>query len=68
MKLETIINQPVLETERALKELTSREVVRIQCTDPASTVDIAALCARSGDELLRTATAPGVWIFWIQKQ
>jgi len=59
---------PVQETQRALERLDSGQVVRVRCTDPASTVDLAALCARSGDALLRTETSNSERRFLIRKR
>ena len=59
---------PVQQTERALASLQAGDVVHVRCTDPASRVDLAALCARSGDALLRTETTDGELRFWIGKR
>ena len=58
---------PVLETEKALAPLAGGAVVRVVCTDPASVIDIEALCVRSGYELVKTERDGAVLRFWIRK-
>ena len=59
---------PARQTEKALDTLQSGEVACVRCTDPAARIDLAALCARSGDRLLRTAVNEDELRFWIRRR
>jgi tRNA 2-thiouridine synthesizing protein A len=45
---------PVARTRLALRRSAEGARLRVWCTDPMATLDIAALCAREGHQLLLT--------------
>lgn len=59
--------EPVLKTKMAMNELQSGQVLEMLSTDPGSANDIAAWAKRTGNEILETAEADGVWTFFIKK-
>ena len=58
---------PVLRARRAMKPLAAGEVLEIQATDPSSVQDFKAFCETTGDELLESREADGVYFFKIRK-
>jgi len=58
---------PVLRARRAMKPLAAGEVLEIQATDPSSVQDFKAFCETTGDELLESREADGVYFFRIKK-
>ena len=58
---------PVLRARRAMKPLAAGEVLEIQATDPSSVQDFKAFCETTGDELLESREADGVYFFRIRK-
>lgn len=56
---------PALETRRALGGRQPGEVLEVVCTDPASEIDLRALCDETGDQLVHTDISAGLYRFWI---
>lgn len=58
---------PALETRRALGSLEAGDLLEVLCTDPASEIDLRALCDETGDELVEAWTLSAVYHFRIRK-
>jgi tRNA 2-thiouridine synthesizing protein A len=59
---------PILRTKKALAALKTGDVVELICTDPATPVDFADFCERTGNTLLRHWQDEGKFLFLIQKR
>jgi tRNA 2-thiouridine synthesizing protein A len=57
---------PVLKTKLALNRMHPEQVLRVETTDPHSTIDFKAYCARSGHEIIRLDESDNVIIFYIK--
>jgi tRNA 2-thiouridine synthesizing protein A len=58
---------PVLRARRAMKELAPGDILDVTATDPASVPDFRAFCDTTGNELLSSGEADGVYSFAIRK-
>jgi tRNA 2-thiouridine synthesizing protein A len=58
---------PALHTRKALKGMTSGEVIVVECTDPLATIDIPNLINQTGDILEATERSEDVLTFRIRK-
>ena len=58
---------PVLRARKAMKPLDAGAVIEIHATDPSSVQDFQSFCQTTGDELLESAEADGVFVFRIRK-
>ena len=58
---------PVLKTKRALKTVPLGETLTVTATDPASTIDFKHFCMTSGQELVETSEADGVFTYVIRR-
>lgn len=58
---------PVLRARKAMKPMTAGEVLEVESTDPSSVQDFKAFCETTGDELLESNEADGVYSFRIRK-
>lgn len=63
---------PVLKSARALRALSSGEVLKVACLDPVSVKDLAAFCEQTGNRLLAQETgekdgAP-LYLHWIARR
>jgi tRNA 2-thiouridine synthesizing protein A len=59
---------PVLRAKRALRELAAGEILQVRATDPGAARDFAAFCETTGDRLLESSEADGVYQFRIKKR
>ena len=59
---------PVIKTKKAMEEMASGEVVRIEATDKGSVVDMSAFAKRTGNELLESTEENGIYIFYMKKK
>ena len=59
--------EPVLRTERVMRELSVGETLTVLATDPAAVIDFTYYCHCAGLELLAVAKEPGLFIFEIRK-
>lgn len=60
--------EPILETKRAVNELSSGQILKVLATDPSSKSDISAWARRTGNELLEITEEEGVFIYYIRKR
>ena len=59
---------PIVKTTKAVKELESGQVLKMIATDPGSPPDIEAWSRQTGNELLRSLTEEGKFIFFLRKK
>lgn len=58
---------PVLRARKAMKPMSAGDVLEIEATDPSSVQDFKAFCETTGDELLESSEADGIYSFRIRK-
>ena len=58
---------PVLKTKVLLTRMRPGELLYVEATDPHSSVDFQAYCARTGHELLENRETGGVFSFLIRR-
>lgn len=59
---------PILKTKKALAEMTSGEVLRVQATDPGSVRDFQAFAKQTGNELVQQDKEGDVFIFFMKRK
>ena len=59
---------PILRCKKSLAELTTGQVLKIIATDPGAVKDFQAFAKQTGNELLSSAEAGGVFTFFMQKK
>ena len=58
---------PILEAKKAIKNLAAGETLQVLSTDPGSVKDFEAFCRSTGNELIDTSEADGVFTYMIKK-
>lgn len=58
---------PVLKARKAMKQVDSGGLLRVEATDPGAVEDFRAFCETTGHELLDSAEADGVYTFTLRK-
>lgn len=58
---------PILQTKKALNEMSSGETLRVLSTDPGSLIDFQVFAMRSGHELLELKQGGGEFSFLLKK-
>ena len=58
---------PVLRTNKLVKEMIAGDVIQVMVTDPAAPSDFAAYCETTGNELIDSVEADGVFTITIRK-
>lgn len=58
---------PVLKAKLALNKMNPGEILQVEATDPHSTIDFEAYCARTGHEIIHSHTGAGVIVFYIRR-
>ena len=58
---------PILRASKALKQLTSGDVLEITATDPGSVKDMVSFCEQTGNRLISSNEADNDFIFLIEK-
>lgn len=59
---------PILKTKKALAEMTSGEVLRVQATDPGSVRDFQAFAKQTGNELVSQSQEDTVFTFFMKRK
>ncbi|MBF8179309.1 MAG: sulfurtransferase TusA family protein [Burkholderiaceae bacterium] len=59
---------PILKTKKALAEMVSGEVLRVQATDPGSVRDFQAFAKQTGNQLLEQSQQDEVFTFFMQRK
>ena len=57
---------PVLKTKKAIKGLSSGDVLKVVATDPGSVADMAAFSRRTGHEILDQSEGGGDYTFFFK--
>jgi tRNA 2-thiouridine synthesizing protein A len=58
---------PVLKARRAMKAMSTGDILEVEATDPGSMKDFAHFCATAGYRLMSSTQADGVYRFAIEK-
>ena len=58
---------PILKTKKAIKDLSAGDTIQVESTDPGSVKDFEAFCRSTGNELLESSEANGVYSYIIKK-
>lgn len=58
---------PIVETNVAMKKISSGEILQITATDPGTLTDIPSWCERSGHTLMNSMESDGVIQFYVKK-
>ena len=58
---------PIVKTTKAMKELTTGQILKMIATDAGSPPDIAAWSRQTGNELLLSTEDGGKFIFFLKK-
>jgi tRNA 2-thiouridine synthesizing protein A len=59
---------PILRTKKALAEMETGQVLRVQATDPGSVKDFAAFAKQTGNELLEQKEENRVFEFYLKRK
>lgn len=59
---------PILRTKKALSEMESGQVLRVQATDPGSVKDFASFSKQTANELVGQREANGVFEFYLKRK
>lgn len=59
---------PILKTKKALAEMGTGEVLRVQATDPGSVRDFQAFAKQTGNHLLAQSEENEVFTFFMQRK
>ncbi|RQO34092.1 response regulator SirA [Herminiimonas sp. KBW02] len=59
---------PILKTKKALAEMVSGDVLRVQATDPGSVRDFQAFAKQTGNQLLEQSQQDEVFTFFMQRK
>lgn len=59
---------PILRTKKAMKDIAVDAVLEVHATDPGSVKDMEAFCKQTGNELVSTGEAGGVYKFQIKRK
>lgn len=57
---------PILKTKKALAELSSGQILRVQATDPGSVRDFQAFAKQTGNELVRQDKEGEIFTFFMR--
>lgn len=58
---------PILKAKKAIKDLGAGETLQVLSTDPGSVKDFEAFCRSTGNELMESSEADGVFTYMIKK-
>ncbi|PCI39764.1 MAG: response regulator SirA [Rhodospirillaceae bacterium] len=58
---------PVLKTKKALKGLSAGDTLEVESTDPGSIKDLQSLCRSTGNEMIESSEADGIYKYLIKK-
>lgn len=58
--------QPVLKTKKAIKGMSSGQILKMTSTDPGTNKDMVTFCEKTGNELLQVEEGDGSADFYIK--
>ena len=58
--------QPILKTKKAIKGMSSGQILKMTSTDPGTNKDMLTFCEKTGHELLKVEDAGGASDFYIK--
>ena len=59
---------PIIRIKKALTEMQSGQILRMEATDKGSKSDVTAFASRTGNELLEVKEEGGTFIFFLKKK
>lgn len=59
---------PIVETNRAIKQMQSGQVLEVVCTDLGSRMDIPAWSKRTGNKLVASEERDGKFYFYVRRR
>ncbi len=59
---------PMVETNRAVKQMRPGEVLEVICTDIGSKTDIPAWCGRTGNKLVSSEEREGKFYYYVRRR
>lgn len=59
---------PILKTKKALAEMVSGQILRVQATDPGSVRDFQAFAKQTGNELVQQEKEGEVFTFFMKRK
>jgi tRNA 2-thiouridine synthesizing protein A len=59
---------PIVKVSKAIKELQSGQVLKMVATDPGAPPDMEAWSRQTGNELLRSTSENGKFVFFLKKK
>lgn len=59
---------PILRAKKSLSQMNSGQVLRVMATDRGAPNDFAEFCSKTGNELLSSTEAGGVFTFMIRRR
>lgn len=58
---------PVIKTKKAIEEMESGQILKMEATDKGALNDMPAFAKRTGNEIVESSEENGVFIFYIKK-
>jgi len=58
---------PILRSKKAIGEIESGQVLKVLATDPGSVKDMQAFANQTGNELLNSTEASGIYTYFLKK-
>lgn len=58
--------QPILKTKKAIKGMSSGQILKMTSTDPGTNKDMVTFCKKTGNELLEVVENDGVADFYVK--
>lgn len=58
---------PILKTKKTIKGMAAGDTVKVESTDPGSVKDFEAFCRSTGNKLVSSSEAGGVYTYVIEK-
>jgi tRNA 2-thiouridine synthesizing protein A len=59
---------PILRTKKALAEMDSGQILRVQATDPGSLKDFPAFAKQTGNELVAQSEEDKVFLYFLKRK
>jgi tRNA 2-thiouridine synthesizing protein A len=58
---------PILKTKKTIKGMNVGDTIKVDSTDPGSVKDFEAFCRSTGNKLLQSSEAGGIYTYIIEK-